>query len=156
VAVGILSVPMEELRTLLAATSEFQTWVGAANETEAKASIHLGGSYSVGARSVVITIAELVAKRYAMGTRDWFRWSGALQARFEAAIAAEDQDDHAAAENTFLAGLDTILRAALGLSGSDDHISLESFDLEKDPNWADADEDSEYYQAPCLARWGIA
>ena len=38
---GSLSLPFDHLRTMISESAEFQSWVGAANPTEAKASIHM-------------------------------------------------------------------------------------------------------------------
>jgi hypothetical protein len=154
-ATGPLAVPAVKLRQLIAATPEFQAWVGAADATEAEASIHIGGVVSPVRPFVVIRIDAFDALRYAGGARSWFLPRGALRVLWEEGIAAENRDGHADAETAFLGGLDTILRAVLDLAGSDDHISLDAFDLIDDPARSADDEDDAYYQAPTVARWGL-
>lgn len=151
---GPLTLPLSDLRTLIAATSEFQTFVGAANATEAAESIHIGGVASPTRPFVLLSLEAFEAQRYAMGARDWFLLNGAVRVMFESAVASENQDGHADAENAALTAIDTIMSAALDLAGSDSYMSLTGFDLAEDPRRSDEDDQDDYYQVPCLASWG--
>jgi hypothetical protein len=154
VASGHFAVALTALRTLLAATTEFQTWVGAGSAEAAKASIHLSIAESPANPNVVLSLGSTRGRRDSGGARGYFLHDGELLARFKDDIAEGDVGDFEAAENAFLGQLDTVLRAALDLSGSDSHISLRRFTLRDDPVINHQDEDADTYEALCAAEWG--
>jgi hypothetical protein len=152
---GYVVLPAEELRTLLATTSEFQTWTGTGSVAAAKARIYLVAEASPARPFVLISIEEAEARRIAGGARGFFLHAGALRAMWEDDVAEGDQASHEAAENAFLGDIDTIMDAALDLAGSDDHIALMSFDLSDDPSRSLPDAADDFYQAHSIARWGL-
>lgn len=146
---------MCRVRNLLAATSEFQSWTGTADEAAAKERIYLAGADSVTRPFAVISHGSTWRmERIAGGARDWFANRGSLRVLFEATIAAGDVGDHEDAETAFLSNVGEIMTAALELSGSDAHISLDSAELDFGPSRSDEDEDEDIYQVRFGVAWG--
>ena len=151
---GPLALPMCLLRNLLASTSEFQTWVGAASTSEARDSIYLAGADSVTRPFALVAMGgSFEIGQIAGGARNWFRETGSLKVMFENAVAPGDADGHAAAEQTFLNDLSGIWNAALALAGSGTHLSIENLRLLEGPYRSDEDEQDDYYNAWFEVRW---
>ena len=77
-ASGFLAISLTALRTLLAATDEFQTWVGAGDATTAAESIYLGAVEDPDRPAVVLSIGPARSDRDALGARAWFLHGGQL------------------------------------------------------------------------------
>ncbi len=151
--VGPIVLPMANLRSLIASTSEFQAWTSTANQTAAEARIYIGSESSPVRPFCAISVEELELVRISGGASGFFVPSGALRVLWEAEITGADLTSQEDAENTFLGDIDTVMSAVLDASGLSDAISLDAFDLIEDPSRSDEDEADEYYQAKTLARW---
>ena len=143
---------MCRLRHIIAATSEFQTWVGVSTTLDALDSIHIAGVTSPTRPFGLISIADFSFTRFAGGSRDWLRDEGTLRVLFEADIDSGNLTSQEAAENAFLTDVGEIMSAATDLSGSGTYLAIESVELE-DVTRSAEDEADDYYQARCLVRW---
>jgi len=104
-ASGILSVPLDAMRTLIAATSAFQTWVGVETAAAAKAFIHLialneAASLSQAEREALRPVAVIGFGDDFHAAEDaepgpYMRHGGQIEVVFEAVITAAYTDDEA-------------------------------------------------------------
>ena len=142
---GPVSLPLENLRLLVAACPAFQAWAGDATAEAAKAHVHLvdlppaedAGGYTRAELAELMPLA--VVDEFALdgdrpGGDAWssdrnglgaFVDSGKLLLRFEAAVPEEDANDPAAAKLKFYNAVGAVLQDMKGLGGGDaDYLSI--------------------------------
>lgn len=163
-AAGVLSLPMENLRTLLANSANFQTLVAAANAEEAKNSIHvfaLDAAAGVFTRPYALITntpdrADYRAEGAAGGAAHFFTDSGTLYLWFEADIAAADEDSHQDAGFVFQNTIGAIISDMKTLAGSGTYLAVNAFTMVNGPTRGSRKEtDPEYYQAILEVRYGL-
>lgn len=164
-ATGAQGKALDNLQTLLAASSTFQTWVDEAGDpTAAKDHIY---RVAVG--------APIAAKRpfasvglYKDGSG--FRWeahsggavqhgieSGRMWLGFEGNVAEAHEDDEADAEITFLNTVDAVLTEIEALAGSDTYLNVTAIEREWGPRHSDPGEDASegnYFQVLYAVEYG--
>jgi len=159
-ASGPLSLPLENLRALLAASSNFQSWVGAANAEEAKASIHLVAVEGTPSRPFALIAQGDSWEREASadGAKKHFEASGELFLLFEADISEPYQGDPRDAELEFTNAVGAIVSDMESLAGSDGYLAVRRIGLKEGPARSQGDEKSgsgDYYQIIFSVEWGI-
>lgn len=103
---GTESKLLDNLRTLVANSSSFQTWVGAENATVAKASVTIEESAPGSNRPFAIVGFDSPPEREASagGTRNYFELRTTLWLAFEAAISDTDSPEDSLYEFTNTVG----------------------------------------------------
>jgi len=165
---GALSLPVYHLQTLVCASGTFQALVGVTSGTEAER--------IAAARAHCYRIAvdePIPAKRpFALVTQheDWsqeseaggtghaYTGSGTLYVRFEVDVADADQDDHAAAYQTFANTVGTIIAEMQALAGTAGYLSVHAVELAGPIQRSGPDErasEGDYHEAYLLVRWGV-
>lgn len=136
---GIISLPLHYLRQSIAASTTFQTWVGADDAEEA-----LDNIYSVA--TIVFTRPFAVvdwAKNFkrtknAGGTRNHFEQSGELAMLFRGSIDPTHNDSDAAF--AFLNTVGAIISEIEELAGVADYLDIVSITLDQGPHRPGEDE----------------
>lgn len=153
-AAGALSLPMENLRTLLANSAHFQSWVGVADAESAKAHIYIAaidGADVVTSRPFAMITnvpgqANFDSNAVAGGGRMHFFDTGSLYLWFESAIATADQSSHQDAHFVFLNNAGEFVDDMKTLAGSGSYMAVTDFKVVNGPVRAAKEEQTEYYQ----------
>jgi hypothetical protein len=161
---GAISLPLSHFRTLLSNSSNFQSWVGAADATEALNSIYL------------VAIDEPIASKrpfalvrqtqpgsvrheaIAGGSVQQFLDSGALEVLFEAAVASGNAASHVDAEMAFTNDIGAFFSDMEALAGSGAYLTMTAWNIAAGPARAHPDEsesEGDYYQMLIRVEWGI-
>jgi len=157
-ATGIVSLPLENLRTLVANSDDFQTWVSAASAAAAKAHIY-----------AVVTDPPLASKRPFACVRHCAPSefsidaatgadSGAIELWFEATIAAGNRDDAADAEFAFTNVVGAIISDIITLSHQGGYMLIREIECIDGPAPNSKDEtesEGHYYVALYKVHWGV-
>jgi len=165
--------PLELLRTLVAASATFQSWVGATGATEAeliasaKASVYLVGLDDVSGTDYWDTVSS--ARPFALldigeefehvrsAHISSFVPSGSLLARFESAVASGDKDDAEAAQKAHVKTVGDILGEMEAKSAEAGYLIINGFsmtDINRTPqddvkDWGDA------FASDWVISWGL-
>jgi len=159
---GMISLPLENLRTLLANSSTFQDWVGAAGTPEQKIVAAKNRIYLVGydSDSVVRPFAciswgeDWVAEAIGGGASHSFSCRGSLWLLFEDAVAVANQGDHEDAAFAFTNEVGQIISDIESLAASSELFAAQSFEQQVAPRRASKDEPVDIYQVLFRVRWG--
>ncbi len=172
---GLLTLPLANLRTLLAASAAWQSWTGAGSPAAAAERIYLIGLFPL-ARS--FTLAELQAMRpFAVvdlwtppggyGGEPWksdrvaesaYQDAGKLTLDLVDEVAPEDANDIATAKLRFLNDCGSVLSDMQNLSGTDAYLTVHRFELFQGPVRCDPDVvavQGDFYRAQFIVHWGI-
>lgn len=150
---NILSMNLENAKTVLANVTAFQTWVGEATAAGAKNHIYLVG-YGRKTRAELIAMrpcalisqtydaSSLVHTKYAGGAVNWFAPKGAVYIQFEDNVAAEyagaNREDHYDdAEIAFTNDIGAIWEGLEALAGSDAYLSISGISVMQGPGRAE-------------------
>jgi len=162
-ATGPLSLPLENLRTLLANSATFKTWVGAADVTAAKDRIYLAGVAGTAyTRPYAVVMQagagglERVAE--ADGAAKRFIASGRLLLALEDDVPSDYQSSYADAELDFTNTIGAIISEMEALAGTSGFLAVKHIAIHSGPARSDADEKSstgDYYQIVLEVEWGI-
>jgi hypothetical protein len=177
-ASGIVSLPLENLRILVANCDAFQTWTESADVATAKTRLHLIAPLAEDGRK--FTAEELASLRPFAVIDEWrapggrqgggswvmdrhalggYTPSGKLILTFEDAVADEDKDNHDEARLQFMNQLGAVLNEMLDLGGGDtDYLSIHR--IERWDFYARSDEtektpQGDFYWASYLIDWGV-
>ena len=157
---GFLSTPVDTLRTMLANSAAFQTWVGAADATAAKARIYPftidEGSYTRPYAIVTFGDGGFSLNNVGTGAADSFQDRGQLRIFFEANVSAGNQGNHADSVYEFTNQIGAVLSdiAALAVSG---YLVISSFRVSV-PSRSDAEEKdagADYFNVVVEVEYGI-
>lgn len=158
---GILSLPLGHLRTLIANSSNFQTWVGAANATEAESSIYLVNinEDEIARPFALIDWGEnFNSTMLANGPGGFFQDRGELRLLFEDDVAAENQDSYEDSKLKFLNDIGGVLADMRDLSASDEYLSIHEIQFQESPTRSIDDQDpaeGDFYQGRFIITWGV-
>ena len=154
---GPLSLPLDNLRTLLANCPSFQTWVGAADAAEALAAISLVAVETVERPLAIVMQAPgrgWASRQNAGGAANWFSQSGTLLILFEDDVEAEAIEPDA--ELTFTNLVGAIISEMQDLAGSGGHLNVTSIAIKDGPSRSDFSEKEstgDYYQVVLEVGW---
>jgi len=163
-ATGPVALPLENLRTLLANSSNFQTWVSAADADAAKAHIYrvaVDAPYAAKRPFACVrhfNPAENEHESVSGGAGNTFVERGALELYFEAAVASGHQASHADAELQFLNDVGSFLSDMDALSGTDGYLNMTGWSFLAGPQRASEDEsqsEGDYMQCLLRIEWSI-
>ena len=164
---GLKGKLLDNLRTLVAASSTFQTWVGAEDAAAAKAHIYLvgvdpaGEGESLASKRPMAVVrhkvpADVEAEAVAGGARQHFTHRGALELLFEDTVATAQQSDHGDAELAFANHVDGVLSDMKALAGSGTYLNMIGHATLNGPARAHPDErasEGDYYQQSVEIEW---
>ena len=158
-ASGVLSLPLENMRTILAASANFQTWVGAASAAAAKASIYIAAAGSVSDNRPFAGVWYQVpldwnSSTYGGGDRTHLYASGTLLLWFEASVATANQASSEYAEYAFLNDVSAFISDISLLSGSDGYLNITAITGTRGPSRAVVQEAEDYYLAEFAVEFG--
>ena len=157
-ASGVMSLPLENLRTLVANSSYFQTWVSAADAAAACAHIYrVATDPPLAAKRPFATVRHCEPAEFAFDAATGAD-SGAVELWFEAAIAAGNQDDHADAEFAFTNVISMILSDIVTLSHQGGYMVVREIECLDGPGRGSRDEtesEGQYYVVLYKVHWGI-
>lgn len=175
-ASGIVSLPLEKLRTIIANCAAFQAWTGTADVAEATTRLHLIGPKAEDGRKFT---AEELAELRPFGVIDEWRvpgrpgggaWvmdrhaqggytpSGKLLLTFEDAVADDDSGNPDEARLAFMNRLGDVINEMLLLGGGDtEYLSIHR--VERWEYYARGDEteaapQGDFYWASYVIDWG--
>lgn len=159
-AAGLLSLPAENLRILLAGSVKFRELVGEANPTLAKAHIHIGPRDATGYTRprALIDITRHREPSVAGGAGISYRSTGELWLHIARDIPsgyqAAAQNENAMLEFTNLIG--AIVADMQALSGTATYLVVEEFEISDIRRTPEDDESRStfYYEAEIAVRWG--
>jgi hypothetical protein len=143
------------VRTLLADTPEFRTFVGASDQSEALARIMVAGvdeGLYTRPFAVIVTSAAHAAGRFASGSRDYHDQSGLVLVMIEDDIDVEDLEDAYIAFGNAVGGILTGMESLAGTAG---YPHIRSIVGQRMPQRSDEDEGDDYYQAVLAIEWGF-
>lgn len=177
---GPISLPLENLKALLANCAAFRSWVGAADVAAARERIHLcglpapaavGGAYGLDELESLRPFAVIdefafednrpggdawVSQRVALGA---FVESGRLLVRFEDDVPAEDARDIAAAKLALMNRIGALVTEMRDLGGGDsEYLSIHRITRHHPFERADesqAGTQGDYWQVSYRVDWGI-
>lgn len=151
-----LSLPLSHMRDLLAATSAFQEWTGAADADEAKAHIYL----------VNLPQSDLQRPFALVGFSDkWkrekiaqyqYQTTGELYLTFEADVAIADQGSESDAVFGFMNPLGAVIDEITAIAGTDNYLNVIEMEMPSLPmrtNSEDTEMDEDYYAAEFMIVW---
>jgi hypothetical protein len=147
------TVAATNLKNLIADVTAFRTWVGAADQTEARARVYVAGVDAEDATRpfALVTTDEAPAnRRVAGGAADVHEEEGAIQMLFEDDATGTLE----AAAKTFLVAVGGILSGIRALAGNG-YLRIRSIEA-AGVRRADIDEDDDYMQALFRVEWGTA
>ena len=156
---GPLSVPLDLLRTMLSESATFQTWVAAADATEALDSIHLVELEEgdvVRPLAVIDIGEEWSSTQFAAGVNGTFINSGQLLLFFEADVAEGATEGEAVI--AFLDEVGGCIQDIQVLSGQGGYISIHSVEMAEPPMRAVDDEEppeGDFYRIKFVIEWGV-
>ena len=163
-ATGPISLPLANLRALIAASSSFQTWVGAASAAEALASIYqVGvdkGDYTRPFALVRHTNpGALTHESLAGGARNHFApaGEGSLEVVFEDEVASGNEDSHVDAEFAFTNNVGAVLADMETTGATGAYLVMHRWTVAFGPARAHPDEkqsEGDYYQIVIRVDWG--
>lgn len=172
---GPISLAQQRARIMLADCATFRSWVGAANQTEALASIHLKSMATVPATAAAwiaarpLCVVDMPAdngystERVAGGLGACYVESGQIMLSFEAELA--DADDESDSRVVFENKLGAIFSEMWALSGTDGtttvgettaYLTIDQLELVLGPEGAADDEQatqSNYLLAIAILHW---
>lgn len=166
---GALKGPLDNAETLIANSSTFQTWTGAANATAAKAFIHLQvedesniSRDSNGNLTKPYTLVEIIPgfTAEAIATGLTYSPSGQLNVYFMAPIASGEQAEAsvATAFTSFWTNVDGVIDDIIGIAGTDAYLNVTTIRLEEGPHKNDEDErrtKGHYFWVQFVFDWGV-
>ena len=144
--------PLELLRNLVAASSTFQTWVGAEDAAAAKASIYLVSVPEVSEEDYWTTLAS--AQPYCIldtgdgyglhkTAENCFRVDGDMVLAFCDAVASENADDPEAAQKAFMLQVGNTIDDMAALAGTPGYLVVADFDIVESPQRSSPEERNE-------------
>jgi hypothetical protein len=158
------SLPLDNLRDLLADCASFQTWVSALDAESAKADIYLVAlSEPVGPKRPFALIAHrepavLESRAIAGGVGQQFNDNGQVELLFEATVDPADAADHAAAELRFTNAVGAIVDEMKSLAGTNGYVQVRAIGVLRGPARAhpnERDSEGDYYQVQFAVSWGL-
>lgn len=156
---GIYSLPLEHLKNMLADSATFQSWVSAANATEAKDNIHLVGIDDENANSPYATIDHGDSwniEKIAGGMGNHYIDSGTLRLYMESDIPASLKSTIGDAKIDFTNNIGAIVDEMLKLAGSDTYLNIQRIDVIEQPARTTEDTEvaqSDYYNINLMIHW---
>jgi len=163
-ASAAISLPLENLRTLVAASANFQAWVGAGDASEAKEHVYRVAADSPFSSKRPFALVrnadpgEVEHASEAGGAAQYFVESGALELYFEDAVAEANQDSHADAELAFLNTVGAIMGDMEALAGSGTYLTMTGWQILAGPTRSHPDETEsggDFYQVLLKVTWGV-
>lgn len=157
---GAMGKAMDNLRALVAASTTFRTWVGAADVAAALNRIYAVAVDTPTRPFALVTYAvpaDAQMTAVAGGARHHFLDSGSLMLLFEQAVTAGTS--HADAEVGFFNTVDAIISEMTALAASGTYFAPNSFVVEHGPVRSHPDEDEsagDYYQMAFRVSYGLA
>lgn len=174
---GPLSLPLANLRTLVAACPAFQSWVGAADPGAAEERIHLvdfeppaGRNYTVEELDTLRPYAVVdefafpddrpggdawVSVRHGSGA---FVDAGKLLLRFCGNVPPEDEANPAEARLAFMNAVGAVVREIQGLGGGDtDYLSVHRiarWEPYQRASFGEAEAQGDFYLCSFVVTWG--
>jgi len=156
-ASGIMALPKSYLRTLLAASSTFQAWVGVADAESALAYIHItaldatDGEFDRPFGLVSDADPATFARRAeGGGAGNTYIDEGVLHLYLEAAVAASG---HEAQDYEFTNTVSGIIADMSAIAGTGSYLNAVDFEIVSGPARSGEDEDSDYYQVVVSVTW---
>ena len=158
-ASGPLSLPLENVRTLLKNVSAFQAWVGAADAAAAASSIHLVAAEPTIPRpfALVFFCAEDTwgRERIFEGSHGYYEPAGSVRLLFADDVAVANQDSFADSGLQFLNDVGGIISGMEDLAGSGGYINLTAIRKVDGPKRAGKEESEDYYFIEFALDWGV-
>lgn len=159
---SVATSPLENLRALVAASTTFQAWVGAASAALALPSVYrvaLTGAAIVRPLALVREKepADHVKRAIAGGASTTFVESGTLELLFENDVA-DATLDHGVIEAAFMDTVRAIIADMDALAGSGAYLIVRGFQIAEGPARAHPDtrhSAGDYYQVLYDVQWGI-
>jgi len=129
---GMLSLPLHYLRLTVAGSSNFQTWVGAANATEALARVYPILTDTLTLPLAAVDFADNFRRSlFASDVRNWFKQEGDLAVLFRASIDSEHNEADAA--YTFLNSVGAIISDMEALAGKPGYLDISGITVDAGP-----------------------
>jgi len=154
---NLLTRPVLALETLLANSESFQSWVSAADATEAAARIY-NSAPTKGTRPLAIVQVgdEWSVARKAGGISGTFIPRGELLLRLDGPLLESDTSN-GDAEMAYLDSAGDCIADLLSMSGQDGHLSIEEIEFDDDGpiRSTDDDETEDYIRLWFVVTWGI-
>lgn len=129
---GHLGKALDNLRTLVANSSTFQTWTGTATTAAAKARIYIESADTGSPTRPFCVVGfgeDFAISKVGGGTGNTYRNDGSLLLWFEGAVSSGNAADSEDAAYEFLNDVDGILSDCQTLSGSGGYINVTEFGL---------------------------
>lgn len=174
---GPLSVPLQLLRELVAASPSWRVWVGAADAASALERVHLvgppppelGGEYDVEELRDLrpMAVVDLWTPPDQFGGEPWlaernatfaYLHGGKLTLDFVADVPAELAADFAQAKLWYLNKIGAVLAEMRDLAGTGDYLSLRRLSLYAGPVRTDTEKvatQGDFWRSQFLWEWGI-